>query len=146
VLAETLALALVLAAPGSPLARSAVDAPPNNLARARRGLLPRKVVRARPPGRSRRVVLLPQAPSWLGEPGETIEPVLESAVEPAVAVQVEPVSARGEDPGEVPDLVSASLAGAEVEVVLLRRRPDPPEPVIRAVLEAPEVEVVLVRH
>lgn len=100
---QILVLSLALASPGA-RARPGIQPSPENAARARSGLLPRKVVRARPPGRARRIVLVPQAPTWLGEPGEVEEPLAEPAVEasaeatapatprPAVAVAVEPTA------------------------------------------------------
>lgn len=168
-LAETLALALLLASPGSPRARPGLDAPADNGARARRGLLPRKATKRSLP-RGRRIVLLPQAPTWLGEPNEPapeaeleavvqpsvgdpsgVEPaavgpsVIEpSAAEPALAARVEPAS--GIAPEEAPPALSAALEGAEVNLLLVRRFPvAEPEPEVRVALAEPEL-VVLVRR
>lgn len=175
-IAQTLALALVLAAPGPrPAARPARAAPelqPDNAVRARRGLLPRKVARPRPASRVRRVVLVPPAPTWLGEPGEPIaagpdpappeevvteivlgaDPVVAGAEvtpEPAV-VAPEPVAAAGAEPPPAvapgPDAASfaVALAGAEVGWLLVRRLEEP-EATLQATISGAELEVVLVR-
>lgn len=146
-LAETLALALVLASPGSPPARSAVSSPPDNASRARRGLLPRKVARARPASRGRRIVLLPPAPTWLGEPaapGE-VAPALDERVEPVVAARVEPVSGEAA-PGALPGELGATLAGAEVDLLLVRRFTRPEPTALRVDLSEPELQVVVIRR
>jgi hypothetical protein len=173
VLAQTLALALALASPGG---RPAVEPLPDNAARARRGLLPRKVVKARPPARGgRRIVLLPQAPTWLGEPGEIAapaagevievapgviaEPALASMAEPALTAVVEPalaaaprveavetVAAVVPAPDEAPPEVRAAVEGAEVGWVLVRRLEEPEDPALQATVSEPELQVLLVRR
>src|SRR6266511_3072480 len=117
VLANCLILVVSLApAAGVPSARP--DPRPElrveNAARARRGLLPRKVTKARAPGRSKRVVLLPPAPIFLGEPTGVTEPVLATAA----AVEA-PEEATAGPPLRV------ALAGAEVQVLMVRRRVGP---------------------
>ena len=149
-LAETLALALVLASPGSPPARDALLLQPDNAARARRGLLPRKVVRTRPPSRARRIVLGSQAPTWLGEPGELAEPAPEIAVAPAVGPSPEPIAARVEpvlaavDDGTA--ALRASVDAVAVEVSLARRDAGADGAVLRATVAAPQLEVVTIRR
>jgi len=111
VLASCLLLVVSLAAAaGAPRARS--DPHPElraeNAARARRGLLPRKLAKARAPNRSRRIVLLPPAPTFLGEP----------VITPAAALE------RAEEATESPPLW-AVLDGAEVQMVMVRRRVAP---------------------
>lgn len=88
VIAQTLAMALVLASPG---ARPAVEPLPDNAVRARRGLLPRKAAKPRPASRVRRAVMKPPAPTWLGEPGQVTEPVPEPPAVAASEVAAEPV-------------------------------------------------------
>lgn len=145
-LVQTLALAFVLASPGSPPARRAVDAPPDNTVRARRGLLPRKIVRTRTSSRGRRVVLLPQAPTWLGEPAEPDDVApLADAVEPAVAARVEPVSGDAAS-GEPPGTLGASLAGAEVELLLVRRFAPVEPPPLSAEVSGAELQVLVIRR
>ena len=146
---ETLALALVLASSGSPPARAALQLQPDNAARARRGLLPRKVVRAQPPSRAARIVLVPRAPTWLGEPGEPVEPA-PVAVEPAVDVRPEPIAARVEpvlaaaDDG--PAALRAWVDAVAVEVSLAPRRAGADAAVLRATVAAPQLEVVTIRR
>ena len=116
-LANCLILVVSLApAAGAPPARP--DPRPElrveNAARARRGLLPRKVSKARAPGRSKRIVLLPPAPIFLGEPAGVTEPVLATAA----AVEA-PEEATAGPPLRV------ALAGAEVQVLMVRRRVGP---------------------
>lgn len=150
-IAQTLALALVLASPG---ARPALEPLPDNAVRARHGLLPRKVVRARAPARGRRVVLLPPAPTWLGEPGEGTEPAPEALFEPAVDAAAEPLAARVEpavaaltaSPEEAPPTLVAALEGAAVEWLVLRRRHEPEAPAVEATISEPELQAVLVRR
>lgn len=121
-LAATLTLALALASPGAPLARPHVETSTDNVARARRGLLPRKAARARPASHARRLVV-PQAPTWLGEPGDVTEP--EVAAEAAGEV--------------VPDPVAPS--GAETVAAVLPASIDP-EPVAVAPAVAPSPELL----
>lgn len=102
-LAETLSLLLVLASAGTPRAQPAIDPQPDNAIRARRGLLPRKVVRTKPPQRGRRVVL-PQAPTWLGEPGEVAD-----LATPGPGVVLEPVADRRDEAPTGPAVVEAAL-------------------------------------
>jgi hypothetical protein len=150
VIAATLALALALAAPGATREPAPADPSQTNVARARRGLLPRKLVR-RPPPRGRRVVLLPPAPTWLGEPGGVTEPV----VVLAEAAETGPVGAgarlapmaAADAPNEVAAAAGAwaSAEGAEVSAVLVRRpareRPAP----LRAAVVGADVEAVIRR-
>jgi len=142
VLAETLAAILALASAGTPHPREA-GLSPENTARAHRGLLPRKAtVRARPEPRLRHIVLLPPAPTWLGEPGEVaplVEPAPEARIEPA-ADPIEPASALEVAPA-APRWVA--LEGAEVEAVVSRRGDPAP---LRAAVEEAEVEVFVRRH
>ncbi len=147
-LAETLALALALAFSGTPRGGLEATLTPENAARARRGLLPRKAERVRPASRSRRIVSVPQAPTWLGEPGEVVAPAGEApvaeSIAPAATVALEVASAVA---GEDPPAGAASwvaMEGAQVEAVLRRgRRREPPA--FRAAVEEAEVEVMVRR-
>ena len=143
-LAETLAALLSLASTGTPRARAEAGLSPENSARARRGLLPRKAaVRARPAPRLRHIVLLPPAPTWLGEPGEVApigEPATEARIEPA-ADPLEPVAAPDVPAPAAPRW--AAVEGAEVEAVVTRRG-DPD--LLRAAVEEAEVAVFVRRR
>jgi hypothetical protein len=143
VLAETLAAILALASAGTPHPREA-GLSPENTARAHRGLLPRKAtVRARPEPRLRHIVLLPPAPTWLGEPGEVaplVEPAPEARIEPAAA-PIEPAGAFEVAVPAAPRWVA--VEGAEVEAVVSRRGDPAP---LRAAVEEAEVEVFVRRH
>jgi hypothetical protein len=126
VIAATVALALALA-PGAARQRPPAEPSQTNAARARRGLLPRKLVR-RPPSRARRVVLLPASPTWLGEPTGVADPVVVladaegAAPEGAARARLAPMAAA-----DAPDEVAASTgpwasaAGTEVSVLLVVR-------------------------
>ena len=100
-LAPVLVLLLSMAASAGP--EAAPRAPPrdDNAARAKRGLLPRKVARVRPS--TRRIVIVPPAPTYLGEPEPIPEPVLfaQSAAE-----------------GAEPPRVNAAVSGVEADVFL----------------------------
>ena len=143
VLAETLAAVLALASAGTPHPRE-TGLSPENAARARRGLLPRKAaVRARPAPQLRHIVLLPPAPTFLGEPGYVaplVEPAPEARIEPA-ADPIEPASAVEVAGPAAPRWVA--LEGAEVEAVVSRRGDPAP---LRAAVEEAEVEVFVRRH
>lgn len=141
VIAETLALALVVASPGSPPARAALALQPDNTVRARRGLLPRKMVRMQSPAR-RRIVLLPQAPTWLGEPDDPAELAPEPAVDVAagaVAARVTPVPAA--DGG----VVRVSLEDVAVEARLVQPSAGADVAALRATVAAPQLEVLVRR-
>jgi hypothetical protein len=150
VLAETLALALVLASPGTPPAKAALELQPDNAARARRGLLPRKVTRARSPSRARRMVLVPKAPTWLGEPGAPVEPAPEYFAEPAVAGEeprsgrVVPVVAAVEREEAAP--LRVAVDAVAVQLLLVRHRGEASRPAVRATLGAAEIEAVVIRR
>lgn len=150
-LAETLALLLSVTSAVTPRAQPGIEAPDNS-ARARRGLLPRKIVRPRSPARGRRMVLRPQAPTWLGEPAAPVEPMPDGALELAVDSAAEPVVARIEPavaaavPDETPEAVRAALQGADVELLLIRRLADPEDAAVEATVGEPELQVVLVRR
>lgn len=146
VLAQTLAIALALASPG---ARPAVEPLPDNVVRARRGLLPRKAAKPRPASRLRRAVLLPPAPTWLGEPGQVTEPAPEAVVA-AEPVAADDVLAARPEPAELPAVaplppgppgdppaaegsaVPVAAAPVEPEVV-----PDVGEPLVVALASLP---------
>lgn len=151
VIAETLALALVVASTAPVRARTALALPPDNVARAHRGLLPRKVVRTRAL-RGRRVVLLPRAPTWLGEPSDpgvdegAAEPALDGAVTPVVLVEPASAEAPAEAPAEALPVLSASVEGAAVQWMLVRSRAAWEEPAVEAAIAEPELEVMLVRR
>jgi hypothetical protein len=142
VLAPLLAAALALTSAGTPRAK-ADAASPENAARARRGLLPRKTARLRSPARLRHIVVLPPAPTWLGEPG------LLAPEEPVAEIRIEPVSDPLDPPAGAPEARGpagarwAALAGAEVEAILTRRGD---APLLRAAFEEPEVEVFVRRR
>lgn len=160
-LAETLSLLLVLASAGTPRAQPAIDPQPDNAIRARRGLLPRKVVRTKPPQRGRRVVILPQAPTWLGEPGEVadlatpgpavvLEPVADrrdeaptgpAVVEAALAPVIEPAPAAGATLAE-----AAPLAVVETVAPAVAADEEDPSEALRAVLAGVDVGVVLLQR
>ena len=132
------ALALALAAPGphrAPARRSATPtrasalagASAQNVARARRGLLPRK---------RRRFVLRAPPPVWLEEPDPPVDA-------PALAVAAAPVV-----PEEVGDgAVHGALEGAHVEILLVHRRTGGEGgPLVEATVEGALVEAVLLRR
>ncbi len=102
VLVLLLSMAASAAAEGAPRPQPRDD----NAARAKRGLLPRKVARVRP--RTRRIVIVPPAPTYLGEP----EPV------------PEPVLFAGSAEGAEPPRVNAAVFGVEVDFSL-RFAPSP---------------------
>lgn len=148
-IAQTLALALVVSSPGPARTRPAAVLQPDNLVRARHGLLPRKVVRARarPRARGRLVVLLPPAPTWLGAPAEPAAdapgtgPAVDAAGAP-IAGPVEPAAAVAEAPG-----LSGSVEGVAVRWMLVRHRAAwEPEAAVRATIAGSELEAVLVRR
>jgi hypothetical protein len=151
VLAETLALLLSITSTATPRAQPGIEVPDNS-ARARRGLLPRKVVRPRSPARGRRMVLRPQAPTWLGEPAAPGEPAPDGVLELAVDTAAEPVVARIEPvvaagvPDETPEAVRASLQGADVELLLIRRLAEPEGAAVEVTVGEPELQVVVVRR
>jgi hypothetical protein len=107
-LAPALSVLLWLAAPAS-AADAARAGPPrdDNAARARRGLLPRKARRPERASRSRRIVVVPPAATWLGEPDALPEP----AALPAPA----------ERPGgpRPPSTVAAAASGVEIDVTVV---------------------------
>lgn len=151
-IAQTLALALVVSSPGPARTRPAAVLQPDNLVRARHGLLPRKVVRARarPRARGRLVVLLPPAPTWLGAPAEpaadapTTGPAVDAAVAP-IAGSVEPAAAVAR--AEAPPGLSGSVEGVAVRWMLVRHRAAwEPEAAVRATIAGSELEAVLVRR
>lgn len=150
-IAETLALFLSVTSTGIPRAQPALEVP-DNFARARRGLLPRKVVRSRPPPRGRRMVLRPEPPTWLGEPAVLAAPGPDGAVELAVDTAAEPVAARVEPaaavvaPDAAPPEVRAALEGVDVELLLVRRLAEPEGAAVQATLGEPTLEVVVVRR
>jgi hypothetical protein len=114
---------------------------PDNAARARRGLLPRKVVRTQAP-RARRIVRT-QAPTWLGEPGG-------AAVVVAPAVDAGPEAATAIEPAEAPDptwpiRAAADAVAVEWRVVRHAAAGDTPHP-LRATVSAPDVELVVMRR
>jgi hypothetical protein len=83
----------------------------DNAARAKRGLLPRKATKAPPAARARRIVVVPSAPTFLGEP------------EAAPAASIVAVSA--DDPADglrrPRPMVAAEASGVEVDVTLVLR-------------------------
>lgn len=151
-LAETLALALALASTGTPRALPGIDPQPDNATRARRGLLPRKVPRARPPSRARRVVLLPPAPTWLGEPGEPVEAAPAVAAAPVLDLAVEAASAQLEAPGletvaaAAGDPPAAGAVASRVEPVCAGEPAADGPPPLRAAVQGAEVELLLVHR
>lgn len=150
-LAETLALLLSVTSTGTPRAQPGIEVPDNS-ARAKRGLLPRKVVRPRAPARGRRLVLRPQAPTWLGEPAVPLDPAPEGALELAVDTAAVPMVARVEPavaagvPDDAPGAVRAALQGADVELVLIRRLAEPEDAAVEATAGEPELQVVVLRR
>ncbi len=146
-LAQTLALALVVASPGSRPAQTGLALQTDNSARARRGLLPRKVVQA--PRRVRGRLLRPDGPTWLGEPGEVsgeepeavVEPTLDGAVVPAVARAVTALQV-----GAPPLPLRAAIEEVAVEAFVLRPRAAPPVPVLRAPVARPRLEAMFIRR
>jgi hypothetical protein len=105
--ATSLPLVLWLAAAG-PAGEPPRAAPrDDNAARAERGLLPRKVRRPARASRARRVVLVPPAATWLGEP----DPLPEPAVLPA---RTEPPEAPNR-----PATIVAAVSGVEIEVTVV---------------------------
>jgi hypothetical protein len=138
VIAETLALALVVLAPGARSAAVGWEARADNATRARRGLLPRKAARSPVVARGRRVMLLPSAPTWLGEPAvpdENPQPWVEAAA-------FEPREDR-----EAPAALRAAVEGVDVALLVVRRAPSAQvHPLVRAEVEGVEVGAVLLRR
>ncbi len=96
-LAPCIALFLSLAEAAGPGGGPPRPPPEDNAARAKRGLLPRKG--ARPAPRTRRIVVLPSAPTFLAEPNPVSRP------------------ASFAGPGDPPQ-VRAAISGVEVDVTL----------------------------
>jgi hypothetical protein len=150
VIAATVALVLALASPGAARARTPAGAPESNAARARRGLLPRKLAK-RPSSHARRVVLLPPAPTWLGEPGGVADPlvVLAEAGEPgsdgAARARLAPMAAA-DAPEEAAAATGpwASAEGTEVRAVIVRRAPEG-SAALRAGVAGAQVQAVIRR-
>lgn len=138
-IAETLALALVVLAPGARSAAVGREASADNATRARRGLLPRKAGRSPVAARGRRVVLLPPAPTWLGEPAGVPDASAEPLVE---AAAFDPPEER-----EAPAPLRAAVEGVDVGLVLVRRASSAhAHPLVRAEVEGVEVGAVLLRR
>ncbi len=147
--AGILALAVVLASPGV-RARPAIQLSPENADRARHGLLPRKAFRARTPARGRRIVLLPRAPTWLGEPGGVADPIVEPAVDGddalAAGDAVVPVAMNDAPAGAAEPVPGpwAAARGVAVDAVVVRSLAG--APAISAAASGTEVEAVIVHR
>jgi hypothetical protein len=83
----------------------------DNAARAKRGLLPRKAAKAPPATRGRRIVVVPSAPTFLGEP--------EAA--PGASIVAVSVEDRADELRRPRRMVAAEASGVEVDVTLVLR-------------------------
>jgi hypothetical protein len=107
-LATSLSLVLWLAAAAGPGGEAhAGPRRDDNAARAERGLLPRKVRRPERAPRARRIVVVPPAATWLGEPDPLPEPA-------ALPARAEPA-----DEPSRPATIAAAVSGVEIEVTVV---------------------------
>ncbi|HET8541797.1 MAG TPA: hypothetical protein VFL83_18110 [Anaeromyxobacter sp.] len=104
-LAPSLSLLVWLAAGAGPDGEARPRPRDENVARAERGLLPRKVRRT-PPAGTRRIVVVPPAATWLGEP----DPLPEPASLPAAAGPERPAR---------PAAIAGAVSGVEVDVTIV---------------------------